>query len=310
MPDANDVQSAGVVVFRPGNEVLLVHRPKYDDWSFPKGKLDRGEHATAAAVREVAEETGLHVRLGPPLSEQRYPVGQRMKTVRYWTGRAVGDDDVSGYLANDEIDEVAWVADDKAGSGSPTPATSRPWPRRSRCGNARCRWSCCGTGSPARARPGDPTTGLRPLLQPGQQQAERLVPVLAAYDVRRVISSSSIRCLQTVAPYAEIAGLEIDETRRLSEEDASAKKVDRIAEAAVEELSTASGGWCSAPIGPCCRWSSTPSAWSTPSWTRARCWWPTCARAGSSAPSGTWCAEPRTHGLPTGRSRDARLSLG
>ena len=114
MPDANDVQSAGVVVFRPGRQVLLVHRPKYDDWSFPKGKLDRGEHATTAAVREVLEETGLRVRLGRPVSEQRYPVGQRMKTVRYWSGRAVGDDDVSGYLVNAEIDDVEWVSHDEA----------------------------------------------------------------------------------------------------------------------------------------------------------------------------------------------------
>jgi 8-oxo-dGTP diphosphatase len=60
------------------------------------------------------------------------------------------------------------------------------------------------------------------------------VPVLAAYDVRRLISSSSLRCLQTIAPYADVAGLEIDDTRRLSEEDSSSKKVDRIAEAAVE----------------------------------------------------------------------------
>ena len=66
--------SAGVVVFGPGRTVLLVHRPKYDDWSFPKGKLDRGERAAAAAVREVEEETGLRVRLGPPLGSQRYPV--------------------------------------------------------------------------------------------------------------------------------------------------------------------------------------------------------------------------------------------
>ncbi len=91
MPEAKDVQSAGVVVFRPGTKVLLVHRPKYDDWSFPKGKLDPGEHATTAAVREVEEETGLRVRLGPPLSEQRYPVAQGMKTVSYWTGRSTGE---------------------------------------------------------------------------------------------------------------------------------------------------------------------------------------------------------------------------
>jgi len=67
-----DILAAGAVVLRPGRDVLLVHRPKYDDWSFPKGKLDRGEHVTAAAVREVQEETGLRVRLGRPLARQHY----------------------------------------------------------------------------------------------------------------------------------------------------------------------------------------------------------------------------------------------
>ena len=63
MPQRRDVVAAGAVVFRPGREVLLVHRPRYDDWSFPKGKLDPGESAQAAAVREVEEETGLLVEV-------------------------------------------------------------------------------------------------------------------------------------------------------------------------------------------------------------------------------------------------------
>ena len=109
-----DVVSAGVVVFGPGRTVLLVHRPKYDDWSFPKGKLDRGERAAAAAVREVEEETGLRVRLGPPLGSQRYPVRGGMKTVLYWTGRPVDATDVSTYEPNAEIDDVRWVPVDEA----------------------------------------------------------------------------------------------------------------------------------------------------------------------------------------------------
>ena len=97
---------------RKGPEVLLVHRPKYDDWSFPKGKLDPDEHVTTAAVREVAEETGLDVRLGPPLSHagvRRPQRPTRTKHVHYWAARVVGDDDVSTYRPNDEIDAVEWV---------------------------------------------------------------------------------------------------------------------------------------------------------------------------------------------------------
>ena len=117
MSEGAEIVAAGVVVSRKGPEVLLVHRPKYDDWSFPKGKLDPDEHVTTAAVREVAEETGLDVRLGPPLPSQRYSVRNgetRVKRVHYWAGRVVGGDDVSSYKPNDEIDEVAWVKLDKA----------------------------------------------------------------------------------------------------------------------------------------------------------------------------------------------------
>ena len=226
--------AAGVVVFRPGRRVLLVHRPKYDDWSFPKGKLDRGEHATVAAVREVAEETGLHVRLGPPLTSQRYPVASRGKTVFYWTGRAVGDDDVSGYRPNDEIDEVRWVDAAEAVDlltydyDRTTLAEALTLRRRTRAvvvlrhGKARSRSAW---------RRDDRE---RPLLQLGQHQADRLVPVLAAYDVTRVLSSTSLRCLQTVAPYAHITGWEVETRRRLTEEDVSSKGVARI----VEEIMT------------------------------------------------------------------------
>src|SRR3954464_7537533 len=119
--DATDstILAAGGLVVRhvaEGEQIVLVHRPKYDDWSFPKGKVDPGEHVLAAAVREVAEETGLHIRLGPPLRPQRYVVGgtARNKVVHYWSGRVVGGDDVAMYRANDEIDQVSWMDLDKA----------------------------------------------------------------------------------------------------------------------------------------------------------------------------------------------------
>ncbi len=230
MAQRKDVLAAGAVVFRPGREVLLVHRPSYDDWSFPKGKLDRGEHAAVAAVREVAEETGLHVRLGPPLDSQHYPVGARGKTVHYWVAWPVGDDDVSGYLVNDEIDEVVWVPYEKAlkrltyKRDRATLLEAKRWRKRTRAlvvlrhakARSRSAWS-------KKKR-----DQLRPLVSPGHDESQRLVPLLAAYDVTRLVSSSSTRCVQTLQPYADSTGWDLEARDDLSEEEASKKSVNAV----------------------------------------------------------------------------------
>jgi 8-oxo-dGTP diphosphatase len=227
-----DVLAAGAVVYRPGRQVLLVHRPKYDDWSFPKGKLDPGEHQTAAAVREVAEETGLRVRLGPPLSSQRYLASGRMKTVSYWVGRAVDADDVSGYEPNEEIDGVEWAPYDEAMARLTYPH-DRDTLRESKKLRRRTAALVVLRHGAARSRKvwqGDDR--VRPLLQPGLLQAEHLVAVLAAYDVTRVVSSSSLRCVQTVRPYADATASCLEEQDGLSEEDATRASVGTI----VDEL--------------------------------------------------------------------------
>jgi 8-oxo-dGTP diphosphatase len=100
-----EVRAAGGVVVRDGL-VALVHRPRYDDWTLPKGKLDNGESFEEAALREVEEETGLHARLVRELPSVNYEVRGRPKVVRYWLMEVESDE---GFVANDEVDEVRWV---------------------------------------------------------------------------------------------------------------------------------------------------------------------------------------------------------
>lgn len=104
------IEAAGGLVWRRSPKgalkVLLVHRPRYDDWSFPKGKLDPGESHLAAAVREVAEETGYDCRTDVELPEVRYDDRKgRSKRVRYWLMEPVD----GTFAPNDEVDEILWI---------------------------------------------------------------------------------------------------------------------------------------------------------------------------------------------------------
>jgi 8-oxo-dGTP diphosphatase len=219
-----DVVAAGAVVLRRrnGGEVLLVHRPKYDDWAWPKGKQDPGEHVTATAVREALEETGVEIRLGRPLPRQLYVVsGGRAKHVHYWTGWVMGDPDVSGFAANSEIDQVAWTSFDKArrmltyADDVTLLDLVERHPKRTaalvvlRHGRARKRSEWDGDDAD------------RPLSRLGLRDAERLAPLLAAYGVTRVVSSDSARCLQTVQPYAEDHVLALESEPGLNEVDST-----------------------------------------------------------------------------------------
>jgi 8-oxo-dGTP diphosphatase len=100
------IRAAGGVVVR-GGEVLLVHRPRYDDWTLPKGKLDADETWEAAALREVEEETGVRARLVSELPSVEYEVRGRPKRVRYWVMEVEED---AGLEPNDEVDELRWLA--------------------------------------------------------------------------------------------------------------------------------------------------------------------------------------------------------
>ncbi|MEP6527488.1 MAG: NUDIX hydrolase [Nocardioidaceae bacterium] len=225
MAATKPILAAGALICRRGKrgaEVLLVHRRRYDDWSFPKGKLDPGEHLLAAAIREVREETGLKVRLGTPLPTVRYTVSRNgagsPKEVYYWFARPPNDHTVDDFVPNAEIDEVAWAPTDKARRqltypydvdllGSLDPIASKTSPlvivRH--------------TAAMKRSEFDGPNT-RRPLRSQGQRQARRLVGCLSAYGIVDVISSDATRCVRTVKPYARSAGLEISKDPIWSED--------------------------------------------------------------------------------------------
>ncbi|WP_375000653.1 NUDIX domain-containing protein [Aeromicrobium sp. CTD01-1L150] len=201
-------------------EVLLVHRPRYDDWTFPKGKPDPGEDLTATAVREVAEETGQVVRLGHPLPDARYTVSAGPKVVSYWVARSTGVTDPP-FTPNKEVDELRWVRPRKARrlltyehdidlleAFTDLRDEQRHRSRtlvvlRHAKATAREDWA-----------EGDE---WRPLAAKGKRQSTDLVDVLGAYGVKHVVTSPAVRCVQTVQPYAEHSGRTVQLDERLGE---------------------------------------------------------------------------------------------
>ncbi|MGH3499607.1 MAG: NUDIX hydrolase [Nocardioidaceae bacterium] len=217
------VRAAGCVLWRSvgdGPEVLLVHRPRWSDWSFPKGKLGAYETPLAAAVREVQEETGLCPCLGPRLPDLTHRLSDgRAKVVAYWAARPCGQAHTSATEPEPEVDRSAWLTLPEAHQALTYPGdatlldalTSEVLASRPlvivRHAQARDRGGWRGRDS------------TRPLTGHGRSQATRLAAVLAAYGVRRVLSSDATRCLETVTPYAGPAqGVEVTPTTALSED--------------------------------------------------------------------------------------------
>ena len=109
---SDEIRAAGGVVVRDDGRIAIVHRPRYDDWSLPKGKLDPGETFEEAALREVWEETGMRCALGDELDPVRYRDNKgRPKIVRYWLMHVEDD---PGFVPNDEVDELRWVTPGEA----------------------------------------------------------------------------------------------------------------------------------------------------------------------------------------------------
>ena len=234
--EGSRIKAAGAVVWRPGPgsdagsasapaspEFALIHRDRYDDWSFPKGKAEPGEHALLTAVREVEEETGLRPVLGRRLPNTEYEALGRPKRVKYWSGRvSAADSALSGtagdeFIPNDEVDALEWLpaAEARERLTSPldrdvldgflaAPADTFPIILQ-RHGKAERRG----------AEYSDDLA--RPLAPAGRQQAIALTELLAVYGTEDLVSSPAVRCVQTVSPYAEWHGVELQTDSALTE---------------------------------------------------------------------------------------------
>jgi 8-oxo-dGTP diphosphatase len=210
-----DVWAAGAVVWREDGDLALVHRPRYDDWSFPKGKLEQGETMPFTAVREVAEETGLAVHLGPLLGDVRYSLPEGRKLVRYWSAGVLKD---NGFTPDAEVDELRWVPSGQAAellsyghdldvlqrfTAHGRPSSTILLVRHGKAGS-RSQW--------------DGDDDERPLSSSGREQAAHLAALLPLFGPDRLVSAPPLRCRDTFAPLAAQLGMPVGDEPLLGED--------------------------------------------------------------------------------------------
>ena len=217
---AKPILAGGAVVTRPnpvrGVEVLIIHRKRYDDWTLPKGKADLGEPLPECAVREVREETGVTVRLGAPLDTIEYDAGNAgPKKVDYWSGIVLSS---ASRPPDEEVDMVSWLPVRAALARlthahdhflvqqclEQPPTTPLILVRHAKAMD-RKDWTRNDTA--------------RPLNSRGRRQAKLLVPLLAAYGITRLVSSTANRCMSTLLPYADQQQKPIESFDQLCEEN-------------------------------------------------------------------------------------------
>jgi 8-oxo-dGTP diphosphatase len=213
------IPAAGAVLWRregeEGISIALIHRPRYDDWSLPKGKVEDGESLIACAFREVLEETGVTPIFGPELGQAVYDVDGVPKVVSYWAAKA--SDIPYGKPNPEEVDVIEWLSP-KAARKKLTleddksildfflefgPDTTPLVLLRHAKAVKRSEW--------------DGDDGDRPLDQYGQTQAKRLLTTYLPFDISEIHTSDAIRCMETVAPMARSLDIQTVVSGDLSE---------------------------------------------------------------------------------------------
>jgi 8-oxo-dGTP diphosphatase len=210
--------------------VLVAHRPRYDDWSLPKGKADDGETPEQTAVREVLEETGYNCRVVAPVGTTRYRVPGGVKEVNWFALKPLPDS--PGFKKNPEVDEVKWLSRRRA-----LQQLSYDQDRELVEQTNLKKLSQSGTlyllrhATAADRKKWQGNDTRRPLTKKGRRQAEAIARSLAGAGIERILSSPYDRCVQTVEPLATMIGAAIETSPLLAEEpdlDAAYALVDDL----------------------------------------------------------------------------------
>lgn len=229
------IRAAGGLVFRVTPKgrikVLVVHRPRYDDWGLPKGKHDPGESDEEAALREVREETGYACRIVAPLGESRHRTGSGTKEVAWFAMRPLPAG--PGFEPNDEIDRIRWLSPRRA-------ARAVDYDNDRRLIESTRYGKLASTGTIWIVRHGvavdksgwDGDDRARPLDRRGKRQASRLSKRLHRAGIERIVSSPAKRCLATVRPLAKATGAKVERDERLAR-DATAAEVAALLDSLV-----------------------------------------------------------------------------
>ena len=211
------IRAAGALLWRENSElkieIALIHRPRYDDWSLPKGKIEEGESSLRCAFREVLEETGITPQFGRELGSVEYKEPAGLKRVKYWAAKALTDD----FLANEEVDEIKWLEPVDALAFA-THESDRTIIENFLAQEPRTDTLIIVRHTKALERGDwDNDDSKRTLDERGLAQSEQLIQHLEPFGIDEIYSSDYIRCVQTVTPLAQSRGLKITAIPNLNE---------------------------------------------------------------------------------------------
>ncbi len=212
------IRAAGALLWREiaaGEiEIALVHRPRYDDWSLPKGKIDENETALACAYREVFEETGIQARFTRQLGSAEYQDNGAQKRVKYWVAQALG---ASVFVANEEVDQLRWLKPTDSIELATHQSDKEMIERFLEIAEPTDTLIILRHTKALERGDWDGDDSLRTLNESGLAQAKSLIEHLAPFAIDEIYTSDFTRCVQTVSPLGESCGLVVSKVPSLNE---------------------------------------------------------------------------------------------